>query len=78
MLNEDAELKEHFEFKKQSDEAFAQNWYAQLDWLFKRSAHYEAAHFQYPVYRVLKKKKYQSQSQSRANYQCPNKILILI
>lgn len=54
MLNEDAELKEYFELKKQSDEAFTQNWYAQLDWLFKRSKHYEPAHLQYPVYRVLK------------------------
>ncbi|MEP3208566.1 MAG: M14 family metallopeptidase [Maribacter sp.] len=54
MLKEDAELKEYFELKKQSDEVFAQNWYAQLDWLFKRSKHYEAAHMQYPVYRVLK------------------------
>ncbi len=54
MLNEDAELKEYFELKKQSDKAFAQNWYAQLDWLFKRSEHYEAAHLQYPIYRILK------------------------
>ncbi|MFS4494165.1 M14 family metallopeptidase [Maribacter sp. 2308TA10-17] len=55
MLNEDDELKEYFELKKQTDEAFAQNWYAQLNWLFKRSKHYEEAHLQYPVYRVLKK-----------------------
>lgn len=55
MLNEDAELKEYFELKKQSDEAFAKNWYAQLAWLFNRSKHYEEAHMQYPVYRVLKK-----------------------
>jgi hypothetical protein len=55
MLQEDSELKEYFELKKKSDEAFAQNWYAQLDWLFKRSKNYEPAHMQYPVYRVLKK-----------------------
>jgi len=54
MLNEDTELKEYFNLKKQSDETFAQNWYAQLDWLFKRSKNYEGAHLQYPVYRVLK------------------------
>jgi hypothetical protein len=54
MLNKDPELKEYFELKKQSDEAFAKDWYKQLEWLFKRSKHYEAAHMQYPIYRILK------------------------
>lgn len=55
MLDDDEELKEYFELKKASDEQFASNWYAQLDWLFKKSEYYEASHLQYPVYRVLKK-----------------------
>ncbi|MFH6604773.1 M14 family metallopeptidase [Maribacter algicola] len=56
MLRNDPQLKEAFEAKKTGEEDFAQNWYAQLDWLFKRSEHYETAHLQYPVYRILKQK----------------------
>ena len=55
MLEKDSELKEYFELKKATDTAFAKNWYAQLDWLFKKSENHEPAHMQYPVYRVLKK-----------------------
>lgn len=55
LLESDSELKEHFELKKLGDKTFAENWYAQLDWLYKRSKYYEDAHMQYPVYRVLKK-----------------------
>lgn len=55
MLEKDSELKEYFELKKATDSAFANNWYAQLDWLFKKSENYEPAHMRYPVYRVLKK-----------------------
>ncbi len=55
MLVKDSELKEYFELKKATDSVFAGNWYAQLDWLFKKSENYEPAHMQYPVYRVLKK-----------------------
>lgn len=54
MLESDPELKREFDFKKETEASFAQNWYAQLDWLFKRSDNYEAAHLQYPVYRILK------------------------
>ncbi len=54
MLQNDPKLQEEFNAKKQNDEEFAQNWYAQLDWLFSKSKHYEAAHLQYPVYRILK------------------------
>ena len=54
MLQNDPKLREEFNAKKQNDEEFAQNWYAQLDWLFSKSKHYEAAHLQYPVYRILK------------------------
>lgn len=54
MLETNAELKEDFEAKKMTEENFAKNWYAQLDWLFKQSEYYEPAHLQYPVYRILK------------------------
>ena len=55
VLNSDPKLKEAFEAKKETEKNFAQNWYAQLDWLFKRSKYYEPAHMQYPIYRILKK-----------------------
>jgi len=53
MLDNDPELKLRFEAKKYTDTSFANNWHAQLDWLFKKSVHYEKAHLQYPVYRLL-------------------------
>ena len=52
LLNNNPKLKEAFETKKQTDETFANNWYAQLDWLHKQSNNYEKAHMQYPVYRI--------------------------
>lgn len=54
LLLNNPEIKTAFEAKKTADVAFAKNWYAQLDWLHKQSAHYESAHLQYPVYRILK------------------------
>ncbi|RRQ47925.1 hypothetical protein DZC72_15345 [Maribacter algicola] len=53
MLQNDSVLRQEFESKKQNDTEFSENWYAQLDWLFKRSELYEKAHNQYPIYRVL-------------------------
>ncbi len=53
LLNTDKALKLKFETKKQTDKAFRDNWYSQLDWLHKQSKYYEKAHLQYPVYRVL-------------------------
>ena len=53
MLRERPDLRDSFQLKKENDEEFSANGYAQLDWLFKRSEHYEPAHMQYPVYRVL-------------------------
>lgn len=41
-----------FNLKKTYDKDFANNWYAQLDWLHKQSEHYETSHLQYPVYRI--------------------------
>ncbi len=54
LLNQNAELKAEFEMKKSNEKDFAENWYAQLDWLHKQSENYEEAHLQYPVYRILK------------------------
>jgi hypothetical protein len=52
ILINDAELKSEFDNKKETDSQFANNWYAQLNWIFERSNHYEKAHLQYPVYRI--------------------------
>ncbi|MCW5519298.1 M14 family metallopeptidase [Aureitalea sp. L0-47] len=52
ILNSDPNLKAEFEQKKSEDEQFARNWYAQLDWIHKRSPNYEKAHLRYPVVRV--------------------------
>ena len=52
LLTKNPDLKITFEAKKKTDTAFANNWYAQLDWLHQQSDHYEKAHLQYPVYRL--------------------------
>lgn len=54
LLQNDEVLRSEFLLKKKADKKFAQNWYAQLDWVFKKSKHYEQTHLQYPVYRILK------------------------
>jgi hypothetical protein len=41
-----------FNMKKSLEPDFAENGYAQLDWLHKQSEFYETAHMQYPVYRI--------------------------
>ncbi len=51
-LNENPEIKAEFEAKKASDPNFANNWYAQLDWIHKQSNHYEKSHLRYPIVRV--------------------------
>ncbi|MEX0995532.1 MAG: M14 family metallopeptidase [Flavobacteriaceae bacterium] len=53
LLENNAELKQKFELKKQEDNAFRENGYAQLNWLHKQSEHYEKAHMRYPILRVL-------------------------
>ena len=53
ILKENPKLKAEFEEKKQSDSNFMNSPEAQLDWLYKNSVHYEKAHLQYPVYRIL-------------------------
>ncbi|MEJ2113509.1 MAG: M14 family metallopeptidase [Flavobacteriaceae bacterium] len=53
LLDNDPELKLLFETKKYTDTVFANSWYEQLDWIYKKSVYYEKAHLQYPVYRIL-------------------------
>ncbi|WP_026753289.1 M14 family metallopeptidase [Sediminibacter sp. Hel_I_10] len=54
LLEKNPQLKIDFNLKKTYDPDFANNWYAQLDWLHKQSSNYEKAHLRYPVYRILK------------------------
>ena len=53
LLQKNRLLHEAFQLKKENDENFANNWYAQLEYIFQHSDYYEAAHMQYPVYRVV-------------------------
>ena len=52
ILKTNPKLQIEFNIKKSYDKYFANNWYAQLDWLHKKSDSYEKAHMQYPIYRV--------------------------
>ena len=52
MLQADSALRIAFEIKKAEDSDFSTNASHQLEWLFQRSPNYEAAHMQYPVYRI--------------------------
>lgn len=52
-LKQHPEIKAKLEEKRNQDKAFADNPEAQLDWIYKNSPWYEAAHLQYPVYRVM-------------------------
>jgi hypothetical protein len=51
-LRANPKLQIEYNVKISYDEDFANNWYAQLDWLHKQSGNYEKAHLQYPVYRL--------------------------
>lgn len=51
-LDDYPEIENEFLAKKSNDPEFATNWYAQLDWIHKRSEHYEKSHLRYPVLRV--------------------------
>ncbi|TDT39578.1 zinc carboxypeptidase [Maribacter spongiicola] len=53
MLENDTILKLEFEEQKRTNPDFSENWYQQLDWIFKRSKLYEEAHLQYPVFRIV-------------------------
>ncbi|MDY2587529.1 M14 family metallopeptidase [Winogradskyella aquimaris] len=52
VLRENPRLQIEYNVKKSYNKDFAKNWYAQLDWLHKKSKHYEKAHLQYPIYRL--------------------------
>jgi len=52
LLRTNPKLQIEYNVKISYDEAFANNWYAQLDWLHKHSKNYEKTHLQYPVYRI--------------------------
>jgi hypothetical protein len=54
LLEEDDELRQEFEAKKKINPEFANNWYAQLEFIYRHSAHYEKEHMQYPVFRIMK------------------------
>ena len=53
LLKANPKLQIEYNIKISYDEDFANNWFAQLDWLHKQSESYEKAHFQYPVYRIM-------------------------
>ncbi len=57
MLRNNPELKAELEEQKKSDEKFAKSAYAQLDFIYKKSKHYEPTHRRYPVMRVVKSSK---------------------
>ncbi|MDT0646107.1 M14 family metallopeptidase [Zunongwangia sp. F260] len=52
LLDTNPQLKEEFEEKRDSDSEFRNDSYAQLEWIHRRSNHYEEAHLRYPIFRV--------------------------
>ena len=52
LLRANPKLQIEYNIKVSYDEEFANNWFAQLDWIHKKSKNYEKAHLQYPVYRI--------------------------
>ncbi|MDO1511890.1 M14 family metallopeptidase [Maribacter confluentis] len=54
ILKNNPDLQTAFENKRNTDPNFKENWYSQLDWLFKQSDLYEKAHMQYPIYRIAR------------------------
>lgn len=53
MLKEDAGLAAGFQEEKQKNPEINDNPTAQLDWIYKRSVHYEQSHTRYPVGRMI-------------------------
>lgn len=53
VLKRNPQLQIEFNLKKSLEPQFAENWYAQLDWLHKKSPSYEKAHLRYPIVRML-------------------------
>jgi hypothetical protein len=52
VLRKDPVLREKLSARKLSDSSFAKNSPAQLNFIYKNSPYYEAAHLRYPVYRL--------------------------
>ncbi len=52
-LKDNPDIKQEFEDKLKSDEKFSKNPRAQLNWIYKKSPHYEPAHMLLPIFRVL-------------------------
>lgn len=53
ILNKNPKLKSDFEQLKKEDKDFSNNWYAQLNYIYKHSKYNEKAYLQYPVYRII-------------------------
>jgi len=53
LLKDNPKLKEAFESKKQTDQEFAADWFAQLNYLYKQSPNYETTVNLYPVGRIF-------------------------
>ena len=53
MLRTNPDLKAELDTKKKTDKDFAENAYAQLEFIYKKSKHYEPTHKRYPVMRVM-------------------------
>ncbi|WP_051229610.1 M14 family metallopeptidase [Psychroserpens burtonensis] len=53
LLRSNPKLQIAFNLKKTFNKEFADNWFAQLDWLHKQSKNYEKSHLQYPVYKLF-------------------------
>ncbi len=53
ILSKNEQLRLNF-LNKKKDTTFANDWYAQLDWVYKNSKYHEKAYLIYPVYRILK------------------------
>lgn len=51
-LDDYPKIEKEFQQKKQNDRKFANDWYAQLKWIHRKSEHYEKAHLRYPVFRI--------------------------
>jgi hypothetical protein len=54
ILLKNSDLRIKFDTLKSTNEEFANNAYAQLDWIYKHSKYYEKAHHRYPIYRIPK------------------------
>ena len=53
ILEKNPELKTEFELKKQYDKDFADDAYAQLDFIYKSSKYAENTYLKYPIYRII-------------------------